>query len=122
MNSPVWVAFSNNVQAKASMVIRDFNCASVGTAPFEAYSVLIVDSNAVLSLPVTVQFLQPVSRRDLQVVQRQGTVEHGQLSFRHAGRRRAPCLARSPDLRRFLVGESLDHRAIITTNVNNVKR
>ena len=104
------------------MVIRDFNFVSVGTSPFKADPVLIVDSYAVLSLPITVQFLQPVSRWDFQVFQRQGTVEHGQLPFCHAAWRRAPCLARPPNLRRFLVGESLDHQAIITTNVNNVKR
>jgi len=104
------------------MVVRDFYFVSIGSPPYEANSVLIVDSYAVLSLPVAMQFLQPVSERDLQVVQHHGAVEHHELSFRDTSGRRTPWFARSPDFRRLLVGETLDHFASITEYVNNVNR
>jgi len=47
------------------MIVRDFHFVSIVSAPFEANSVLIVDSYAVLPKPITVQFLQPVSGRNL---------------------------------------------------------
>jgi len=47
------------------MVIRDFHSVSVGAAPVEANSVLIINPYAVLTAPITVEFLQPVSGRDL---------------------------------------------------------
>src|SRR5208282_5364908 len=102
------------------MVICDLHFVSFGFAPYEANSVLIVDSNAVLTLTIAAQFLQPVSGRNLQVVQSYGAIEHGKLSFRNTGWRCTARLAASPDFRRFLVGESLDHSAIVTLNVNNV--
>jgi hypothetical protein len=47
------------------MVVCDLNLVGIGSTPFEANSVLIVDSYTVLALPVAAQFLQPVSGRNL---------------------------------------------------------
>jgi hypothetical protein len=46
------------------MVVGYFYIVSIGSTPFETNSVLIVDSYAVLTLPIAMQFLQPVSGRD----------------------------------------------------------
>jgi hypothetical protein len=47
------------------MVIRDLHIIGIGSAPFEANSVLIVDTDAVLALPIAVKLLQSVSGRGL---------------------------------------------------------
>src|SRR5208282_5857037 len=104
------------------MVVRDLDLKSVVPAPSETNSVLSVDAYAVLTLPAAVQLLQSVPGRDRQVLQRRGAIEHGQFPSRHAGWRRTPGLTRSPDFRRFFVGESLDHSVNITQRVNNVNR
>jgi hypothetical protein len=64
------------------MVIRDFYFVSVMTTPIEADPVLVVDANAELPLPITAQFLQPVSRRVFQIIQFYGRIEHSQFAFR----------------------------------------
>src|SRR2546423_10337823 len=111
MNSPLGSALSKNTHLSwPSMVIRDLHFIGIMALPNEANLVLVIDPNAVLPAPVTMQFLQPVSGRNPQVVQRRGPVEHAQFSSGHAGWRCSPGLARSPDFRRLLVGESLDHR------------
>ena len=104
------------------MVVRDFYFVSVVAFPHETNPVLIVNPNAVLPLPIPMQFLQPVSGGNLQILQNNCTVNNAQFSPRHARGRCAPCLARSPDFRRLPVGESLDHTSIITLSVNNVNR
>lgn len=104
------------------MVVRDFYFVSVRGAPFEANSVLIVDSYAVLTLAIAAQLRQPVPGWDPQIVQRQSAIEHGQLASRRTGWRRTPSLAGSPDFRRLFVGESPDHKTIITMYINNVNR
>jgi hypothetical protein len=42
------------------MVIRDFNVADFSLPPHESDAVLIIDPNAVLTLALAVQGLQPV--------------------------------------------------------------
>jgi hypothetical protein len=96
------------------MVIRDFHVVSIWSTPNEADSVLIVDSYAVLPLPVTVQLFQPISGWNLQVIQREGTIKHGQFAPGYAGWRPAPRPAGSPDFRRLFVGETPDHLVILT--------
>jgi hypothetical protein len=46
------------------VVVRDFDVVDIAIFPAEAYPVLIVDANAVLTLPVARQALQPVPRWD----------------------------------------------------------
>lgn len=51
------------------MIVYDFNVVSVPLSPTEADAPLVIDPNAVLSLPVSGQFLKAVSRRDKKVIQ-----------------------------------------------------
>jgi hypothetical protein len=58
------------------MIVRDFNLERVVTAPHKTDSILIVDPNTVLPLPISAELLQLVPRRTFQVVQSRGTIEH----------------------------------------------
>jgi hypothetical protein len=91
------------------MVVRDFDLVGVVPSPNETNTILIVDADTVLALPVAMEFSQSVSRRDFQIFQFHGSVNHRQFSLRYAGGRRPASLAALPDVRRRLVGETLDH-------------
>jgi len=78
-------------------------------SPLEADPELIVDSDAVLSLSVAVQFLQAIAGRNAQVIERLCAIEQGELSSRDCGRRNTIGFSGAPDFRRLPVGESLDH-------------
>lgn len=123
MDLPARRAFSGNAQANSLLVIiRDFNRVSVMPSPLETDPKLIVDSNAVLSLPAAVELLQAVSGWDLEIIEYMRAVEQRQFPLGHVGGWRAPRFAGAPDFRRPLVGESLDHGTSITLSVNNVNR
>jgi hypothetical protein len=79
-----------------------------------------VDAKPVPPLPVSARFFRPVSRRTFQIVQTRDRIQQGERSLRDARSRRSPRLAGSPDLRRPLVGESLDHLAMMMFGVNSV--
>jgi hypothetical protein len=64
-----------------SMVVDDLNIPRAVIPPAEAYSPLIIDSDAVLATPITAELLQPVAWRHAQVLQVLRAVEHLQLSF-----------------------------------------
>lgn len=51
------------------MVVSDFNIISIASAPDETYSILIVDSYAVLALPVAIQCFELIARKDRQIAQ-----------------------------------------------------
>jgi hypothetical protein len=51
------------------MIVYDFNIVSVSIAPTEADTPLVIYPNAVLSLPVSYQFLKTISRRDKKIIQ-----------------------------------------------------
>ncbi len=93
------------------MVVRNFNLVSVVVPPNEADLGLIVDPDAALSRAAAVQLLKMVSRRNFQVVQSQCRIKHRQFSSCHTGWWRAFGPAGHPYLRRFPVGETLDHMA-----------
>jgi AraC family transcriptional regulator len=46
------------------VIVHDFDLIGVASAPNKAYPVLVIDPDAVLPLPITVQFLKPVRRRE----------------------------------------------------------
>jgi hypothetical protein len=83
---------------------------------------LVVDADAVLTLPVTFKFLQSVSRGKPQILQISCRIQHREFAFGHASRRRPLGPAGSPDFRRSPGGETLDHTLMITMPVNNVNR
>ena len=51
------------------MIVYDLNIVSVSLVPAEADTPLVIDPNAVLSLPVSSQFLKAISWRDKKIVQ-----------------------------------------------------
>jgi hypothetical protein len=51
--------------------------------PFEADPPLVVDAYAPLPRPIATEFLQPVRRRNPQIMDRAGIVDHAQLPHRH---------------------------------------
>lgn len=103
-------------------MVRNLYFMDLVASPDETDSELIVDPNAVLPLPVSMQFFQSVTRGETQVAEVDCAVQHGEFSHSDAGGRRAPCLTCSPDFRRLPVGETLDHCLTITLSVNNVNR
>ena len=58
------------------MVIRDLNIERVTVAPFETDSPLVINSDAVLPCTVAAQLLESVCRRDSQVIEVDGIIEH----------------------------------------------
>src|SRR3546814_17992820 len=64
----------------ASVVIDDLHVVRIAAAPAEADTPLVVDPDAVLSLAIAFEQLQPVCGRNPQVIERSGGVEHAQLA------------------------------------------
>ena len=101
------------------MVVHDFNVNCIAIHPNEAYSPLIVDSDAVLSFSVSPQRFQSIRWWNTQVVYRSSIVQHPEF---------APCDllnvlwqalgARAfPDLLRLPGTKALDHGKSITLHV-----
>jgi hypothetical protein len=67
-----------------SVVVGDLNVEGVSITPNKADSPLVVDPDAVLTLAVPFQFLQPIPRRHAQVLERHRSMEQQQLSSRHS--------------------------------------
>jgi hypothetical protein len=63
------------------VVIDNFNIRRTGGAfwPFEANTPLVVDADAVLAFPAALQGLEPVSRQNGKVAEREGRFEPVQL-------------------------------------------
>ena len=104
------------------MIICYLDVVSIVIAPHETKSILVTDADAVLPIPVPLEFFQAIAGRNLQVLQIYGCIQHRKFSFRDRGGRRASSPARFPDFRRFRGGETLDHTPIIMASVNNVNR
>jgi hypothetical protein len=66
------------------MVVRDFDVVGVTLAPGKTDSPLVVDPNAVLSLAVPVQLLQPIAGKDAENSKIIRCVEHVELPKRRA--------------------------------------
>jgi hypothetical protein len=105
------------------MVVYDLNVFRVCTRPAEADAELIIYANTVLPSSVTFQGFQSVSRGDTEVVQVARLVQLFQFPTCH---RFKVDEARYtlPVEQSFGVGalERLDHRAIVTLRMINVKR
>src|SRR5215813_6356896 len=72
---------------RLSVVVRDFNVEGVSASPYEADPPLIVDPDAVLTLSISPQGLEPVSGRHPEVRERSCPVEEQELSSRRALKR-----------------------------------
>jgi hypothetical protein len=65
------------------MIIRDLNIKRVRTFPFETNPPLIIDSNTILSYPVTASFFESIRWWNSQVVDIDGIVDHTEFSQSH---------------------------------------
>jgi len=94
------------------MVITEFNIVGITLSPAKTYPPLIIDTNAVLTLPITGQSFQAVPRRAPQILQVSRFVDHGQLAPGRVGDiRRSPFGAKAGENRSGpLVGKGPDHR------------
>ena len=93
------------------MVVRDFDFVRALFPPAETKSVLLVDSNAVLSFPVTGERFQSVARRAFQIVEASCCVKDekfGSGSPPNVQRERPGCES-VKQLFGFLAGKSPDH-------------
>jgi hypothetical protein len=61
------------------MVVDDLDVMGISVLPAEADTPLIIDADAVLSGSVATQRFQPVVRRDAQILEVLGIVQHAQL-------------------------------------------
>ena len=66
-----------------SVVIDDFHINRTLLGPSETNSVLIINADAVLPLPISSQNLQPVPRWRAQEVEGVRSIQHGELPCRY---------------------------------------
>ena len=105
------------------MVINNFDIFRASLGPAEANPELFVDSNAVLALAVTMQWLQHISGRYFQNIQLACSLElpnfpqGNSLEIDEVPDAASPC-----QFLGILTLERYDHGSIMTACVNNVKR
>jgi hypothetical protein len=105
------------------MVINNFDLFRTGFAPAEANPELPVDSNAVLTLTVTMQRLQHIAGRNFKVIQLACSLELPNFPQGNALKiNKAPDAATACQLLSILTFERYDHEPIVTRCNNNVKR
>jgi hypothetical protein len=66
------------------VIVYDLDIVSVSIPPTEADTPLVVDPNAVLSFPVSSQFLKAISWRDKKIIQLLRRVQQEQLPLSDA--------------------------------------
>src|SRR5690554_8173844 len=124
-------SFSNSPGVTASilrmshllMVINNFDIFRASLGPAETNPELFVDSNAVLALAVTMQWLQHISGRYFQIIQLACSLELPNLPQGNSLEiDEAPDPAPTCQFLGILTLERYDHDSIMTPCVNNVKR
>ena len=66
------------------MIIHDLNIERITLNPGKADPPLIIDTNTVLPLPISLQSFQTISRRNPQITERWGEVENQKLPSRNS--------------------------------------
>jgi len=79
------------------MIVNDLHVVSIAAAPQEAYTPLIIDADAVLTLTFALQCFQAIPRRNQQILQGASTVQVQQLSTRYS--------LKGPKARHVYIGE-----------------
>ena len=62
------------------MIVRDFDVVRVPLPPNKADAELIIDVDGVLPLAIALQCLEAIARRNPQIIQAIGSVNHQQFS------------------------------------------
>jgi hypothetical protein len=104
------------------VIIGNLYLVRITDAPDKANTILVVYANTMLTLPIAGQFFEPVARRNSQIFESHGGVQHSQSSERHRGGRRSSSLPGTPNPFGIGIGEALDHKGIITPSVINGNR
>jgi hypothetical protein len=96
------------------VVVRDLHVVGPVLPPNKTNTVLIVDSDAVLTFPVTLKRFQPVSGRDSKVIQINRRFNLVKLAQSHnLDRNPTPIRAGFKELLRIVIFEALNHVLII---------
>jgi hypothetical protein len=67
------------------MVIKYLDIKRITISPNEADAILIIDTNTVLSLPISFQRFKVIPRKDCEIAQHMRGVQLHQLTFRDSG-------------------------------------
>jgi len=105
------------------VVVNNLNIESVIVSPDKTDPPLIIDTNTMLTLAISVERLQPVSRRSYEVPQFRRTVDLAEFSPRdklHGGESLATNAMVKP--LRLLTAKRLDHTRILYRLTFNVKQ
>jgi hypothetical protein len=107
----------------SSVIIRDLHIIGIAVLEAKADPPLIVDGNGELAGPVSLQGMQAIARRRLQVIQTGGQVDVFQTPDRPTQKvRRKPFRsARHKERLRVLVGKRYNHGSKLTCHVTLVK-
>jgi hypothetical protein len=62
------------------MVVDDFNIQDMTVIPAETNSPLVIHSNAMLSFPITLESFEPIRRRNSEIIQTFGGIQHRELA------------------------------------------
>lgn len=106
------------------VIINDLYVLRAHLGPDKADAPLVVDPNAVLTLSVAAERLQPIAGRDAKIRESDRGIEEHELPQRRPKNPRVegPHLLSSPQPLSLSVSEGPDHRPSITRYVNNVMR
>jgi hypothetical protein len=80
------------------VIIRNLNIISIMVSPNKTDAILIIDAYAVLPMPVSMQLLWSIARRQSEIAQIPRRLDHRQLSLGNVGGRRSFCFSGSPNL------------------------
>ena len=98
------------------MIVRNFNIMRSICLPNKADSILVIDSNALLTSPVSLQRFQPVPRWDAKVFQIDRSFDLIQFAERnHADRLPASIDGKRSVLAVFTEKKSADYRLVVST-------
>jgi hypothetical protein len=92
------------------MVVDDFNLKDMAIIPAETNSPLVIHSNAVLPFPVTLESFEPICRRNSEIIQTFGSIQHRELAKGDRDDRIEPTrLSPLPKVASLFAPEAINH-------------
>lgn len=94
------------------MIVNDLDVVCIGTVPSKTHPPLIVDSNAVLSLPITSELLQTIAWRHPEILKCFRSVYDDEFAKHHAPQigRETPDGLSGKHALGVTIAKGLDHR------------
>jgi len=94
------------------MVVDDFNLKDTAIIPAETNSPLVIHSNAVLPFPVTLESFEPICRRNSEIIQTFGSIQHRELAKGDRDDRIEPTrLPPFPKVASLFAPEAINHQS-----------